>query len=530
VLLRRALIHAVLMMAVASAWASSLWPQSDLPEDDVMQETLRFTRIFTAIQSNYMDALDSEQVIYNGGIRGGLSALDPFSSFFDPDQFEQLRQFTVGKSRGFGSILYVQTGKVLVLQTAEGSPSHRAGLGPGDEIVSLNGTRMDRLDFQSLIELLQRSRSQKVRLGVVRPGKFVSEDFDLYPAEIPNPSVDKSYLLQPGTAYLHVSSFDIKTPQEVAEAVEKLGGSDLKGLLLDLRDNRGGVVDAAVGLASVFLKPDLLVLTQRGRSMAEKSLRTFAVPLSFDTPMIVLINGTTASSAEVFVAALQEHDRAVVAGEPSFGKGVVESVVPLSARTGLALTTAQYFTPSGRSIQRRLPGTALADPDSSLRAGADPKFHTDNGRPLAAGGGILPDVALESIVRDPWVSFLNERGIFTIFASEYLTLHGKIDPKFEPDAETLEAFKSYLDRQRIRTPGEYWAPDAEYLKHRIKVELFNLVLGLTAGDEVDVRGDPQVQQCLKLLPKIPTLLLPPAPRPVIKRPKPVNPVSNRSPR
>ena len=205
---------------------------------------LKFTRIYSAMEANYMDPLDSGQVIYNGAVRGGLSALDPFSSFFDPEQFEQLRQFTQGKSRGFGSVLYVQPGKILVLQTAEGSPSRRAGLGPGDEIVSVNGTRIDRLDLQSLINLLQQARSQTVRLGVIRPGRVVSEDFELHPAEVPTPSVDKSFLLAPGIAYLHINSFDIKTPQEAAETIGKLGGAALKGLLLDLRDNRGGVLDA----------------------------------------------------------------------------------------------------------------------------------------------------------------------------------------------------------------------------------------------------------------------------------------------
>jgi carboxyl-terminal processing protease len=518
-MLRHTSLRTLLLATLIAIAASLLHSQSELPSDEVSQEALKFTRIYSALEANYMDPLDSEQVIYNGAARGGLAALDPFSSFFDPEQFEQLRQFTQGKSRGFGSVLYVQPGKILVLQTAEGSPSRRAGLGPGDEIVSVNGTRIDRLDLQSLIYLLQHARAQTVRLGVIRPGRVVSEDFELHPAEVPTSSVDKSFLLAPGIAYLHVNSFDIKTPQEVAETIGKLGGAALKGLLLDLRDNRGGVLDAATGLASVFLKPDLLVLTQRGRAVPEKNYRTFQTPACFKMPIVVLVNGTTASAAEVFVAALQEHDRALVAGEPSFGKGVVESVATLSEGTGLALTTAQYFTPSGRSIQRPLPGTALADPDSGLKRGSSSNFHTDSGRLLAASGGILPDVTLESVVRDPWFTFLNERGAFTSFASEYLTLHGKVDASFEPDAAIIEAFRSYLERQHIRTPEEYWGPDQEVLKLRIKTELFNLVFGLATGDEIETRGDPQVKQAIELFPKINALLQPHPPNLATTRPK-----------
>jgi carboxyl-terminal processing protease len=503
-----AIIRSGLLAACVWLGAAPLPAQNAPPDDDVTREVLKFTRVYGAVESNFMDPVDSEHAIFNGGIRGGLSALDPFSNFFDAEQFEQLRQFTMGTAKGFGSVLYVQPGKILVLQTAENSPSRRAGLGPGDEVVSVNGTRVDRLDLRSLIDLLQRARSQTVRLGVIRPGRVVAEDFELHPAEVATPSVDKAFLMEPGIGYLHLSAFDLKTPQEVAENIHKLGGAALKGLLLDLRDNRGGVLDAATALASLFLKPDQLVLTQRGRAMPEKSYKTFAAPARFEMPLVVLVNATTASAAEVFVAALQEHDRALIAGEPTFGKGVVESVVQLSHQTGLALTTAQYFTPSGRSIQRALPGTALADPAASLRSGSGPHFRTDNGRPLTPGGGIAPDVTLESVVRNPWVTFLNQRGVFTSFASEYLTVRGKIDEKFEPDDATLDILKAYLTRQRIRTPEEYWGPDQDYLKLRIKTELFNLVFGLAAGDQVETRGDPQVLQALQLFPRINALLKP----------------------
>ena len=305
-------------------------------------------------------------------MRGMLSTLDPFSAFFDRDQFELLKQQTRGEALGFGSILYVTPGKILVLQTAQGSPSWRAGLGPGDEIVEINGTRVNRVGFQTLVELLRRSRSHPVRLGVIHPGKFVSQDFELKPAEVALPSVDKSFLLSPGIGYIHLSGFEEKTPQEVLDAMVQLATPPLEGLVLDLRDNHGGVVDAAIGVASLFLKPDTLVMTMRGRSSPEKAQRTSAASKQFDLPMIILVNGDTASASEVLAAALQEHDRAVIAGEPTYGKGVVQSVTALSENTGLALTTAQYFTPSGRSIQRPLPGTALATPGRELDPGPTP--------------------------------------------------------------------------------------------------------------------------------------------------------------
>ena len=504
----------ILFSTGAVLFASPLLSRADEPTDDVAEETQAFTSIYSVIEANSADPVDPDRAIFDGAIRGMLAALDPFCSFLDADQFEQHRQFTQGEAHGFGSILLVEPGKVLVLQTAEGSPSRRAGLGPGDEIVEINGQRCDRLGMESLIELLQRARSQSVRLGVIHPGEVVAHEHGLNPAELPMPTVDKSFLLQSGIAYIHVMSFDGGTPQEVLDAIKQLSGTNLRGLLLDLRGNHGGVLDAAIGLASLFLKPEVLVVTQRGRAMPEKSLRTAAAPAHFDLALIVLVNGETASAAEVLAAALQEHDRAVIAGEPTLGKGVLESVTALSAGTGLTLTTALYFTPGGRSIQRPLPGTALTLLDPALATSSNPPhgFYTDNGRLITAAGGIVPDVAIPAPKRDPWVAALDTSGTFTSFASEYLTTHAKVDRSFEPDAQILGLFRDYLVRKRLQVPEESWSQNEDYLKLRIKTGLLNLIFGLSVGDELETRSDPQVQKAITLFPEIPSVLKPPLPK------------------
>lgn len=492
----------VLLLAIPAGAA-------ELPDDEVTRQSLRFTQIYGLLEDHFVEPLEPDAAIFDGAIRGMLRTLDPFSAFFDPEQFENLQQFARGRVRGFGSILFVQAGKILVLQTAEGSPARRAGLGPGDEIVSVNGQRVDRLDLESLIRLLQQARQQRVRLGVIRPGKILPEDFELNPANVATPTVDKAFLLEPGVAYLHITSFDQKTAHEVAQALANLGAEKLQGVLLDLRDNYGGVLDSAVELAGLFLPSDLPVLTMRGRATPPRTYRTQAASVQFDLPLVVLVNGNTASAAEVLAAALQEHDRALIAGEPTFGKGVVESVAPLSEKTGLALTTAQYFTPSGRSIQRPLPGTQLETPEAGVGA-AGGEFHTSAGRPLSAGGGIAPDVLLEPRRLNPWLSFLQQRGLFISFASDYLTRYGRVPQTFQPDETTLEQFRAYLGRQRILAPNEYWEESRDFLKLRIRAELLNLIYGLEAGEEVETRGDPQVVAAAALLPKVNALLRPPA--------------------
>jgi len=517
-------LHTTLLATLLFLTAPGLYPQtSSGPPDEVAAQAVKFTALYNAIEQHYVEPVDPDHAIFDGGIRGMLSALDPFCAFLDRDQFELMKQQARGESIGFGSVLYVSVGKVLILQTAQGSPSFRAGLAPGDEIVAINGQRIDRLDFQSLIDLLKSSRSRPVRLGVIRPGRLVPEDFNLRPAEVALPSVDKAFLWSPGIAYLHIASFEGKTPEEVATALDGMDALHLKGLLLDLRDNHGGIVDSAAAVASLFLKQGDLVLTTRGRAMKETVYRVPQMPRHYDLPIVTLVNGDTASAAEVLAAALQERDRAVIAGLPTYGKGVVQSVMELSEQTGLALTAGQYFTPSGRSIQRPLAGTALTfaslSPSSvpkekaaKTTTGADPAgpvaatFHTDDGRPVTVGGGITPDVTIAGRSDDPWLAFVTQRGYLTSYAESYLTTHGRLAEPFEVSPEVLEDFKTTLGRNGVRVPDEYWSKDQDYLKLRLRVELTNLVYGLERGDELETKGDPQVQQAASLFPRLALIL------------------------
>ena len=497
--------------------SASAAPDTGTASDAVTDSAAEVARVYAALEANTADPLDPDHVILDGGIRQGLATLDPFSSFFDSDQFRQLQQQQRGQAIGFGSILYVQTGKILVISAAPDSPSGRAGIGPGDEIVEVNGTRIAGLDFQSMVELLQQAREKPVRLGVIHPGKAVAQDYELKPAEVDMPTVDKTFLLRPGIGYLHVTSFESNTPQEVAQALAGLQKSApnaaLHGVILDLRDNHGGQVQAALGVASIFLPTGMSVLTVRGRAQPPQTLRTVELPSGFRTwrgPLVVLVNGETASAAEVVAAALEEHDRAVIAGEPTFGKGVVQNVLPLSDNMGLALTVAQYFTPSGRSIQRPIPGTSLADMAPS-RTGDISGLRTDDGRTLASGGGVTPDVILPTRDLDPWVQFIDQRGAFTEFADRYRSAHPDVSRSFQPDDQVLGDFQDFLHQNGLRTPENYWEQDHDYLQLRIRTELMNIIYGVAVGDEVATKGDPQVQGAEELFPRIPELLKPAPP-------------------
>ena len=348
-------------------------------EDQAIRESLqRIAKVYDLVATHLADPVNAEKAIYEGAIRGALSQLDPFSVFLDSDQFQLLQQQQRGVQRGFGAILNVQAGRITVLQSLPGSPFGRAGLGPGDRIVAINGHRVAVMDLRELVEVLEQAKSGRVRLSVLQSGKAVPNDFELDPAEMPSPTVDKKFLLAPDVGYLHVARFEESTPAEIKEALEDWKKGNLQGLILDLRDNPGGALEPTVGAASLFLQQGQAVVSFGGRALPEKKYVVDALPLWRDLPLVVLVNGKTASAAEIVAAAFQDHDRAWVVGEASFGKGVVESVMQLSEGAALALTTARYFTPQGRSVQRALPGTALAD----ILGKGGKQFYSDAGRPL----------------------------------------------------------------------------------------------------------------------------------------------------
>ncbi len=461
-------------------------PEPEDPEVATSLET--FSRVYQAVETHYVDPVHPDAAILDGAIRGLLSALDPFSSFFDPDQFQQLRQQQRGKSKGFGSILYVQSGKLVILQTFEGSPTWRAGLGPGDEIVEINGKRVDRLPLRDLVQLLQRSRSQRVRLGIVQSGKILAKNFVLDPAEVSPPSVNLALRLSGEVGYVHLQGFDTRTPQELGGTLRELGADILKGLIMDLRGNRGGVLDSAVKVAGMFLPAGEPVVTLRGRAVPEKTFSTPVPNPHYDFPVVVLVNGESASAAEIVAGALQDHDRAVILGEPSFGKATVQTVLPLSDQMGMALTTAEYLTPSGRSLQRPLGPHRVTGGGSHGQA--------------EPGGGIIPDVNAASWQLDSWTQFLERRTVMINFAQYYLTAWGDVTEDFEVTEKVMERFRDFLKRARIRIPKSAWKKNQAYLKARIQVELLNLTVGLRKGDEAQARHDPLVQKAVEVLSRL----------------------------
>jgi carboxyl-terminal processing protease len=469
-------------------------PPQDDAADQLARDLKKMIDVFTIADREAADPVIPDSAFYQGAIPGMLKTLDPHSIFFDPGQFEQLKQMQKSESKGFGSVVSVLPGRVIVLQAMEGTPSAKSGLTAGDEILAINGYELARLEFEQLVQLLTAARQQEAQLYVRRPGDARILRFTLKPELVDTPSIDRAFLLAPQIGYLRIASFEEATGKLAREKTEALGGENLKGLIIDLRNNPGGAVQAALETASLFLNPDQLVFSVKGRNAKTEEVRVPKLARPYKFPVAVLINGKSASASEILSGALQDHDRATILGEPSYGKGLVQRVYSLSSNSGLALTTAFYYTPSGRSIQKPLAFGQL-DSKAIVPLGS---FHTDAGREVRGGGGIQPDEEVEPLQLSRLEMVLDASGTITTFSSEYVQTHD-IAPDFDVTPDLLDQLRVFLSARQIQPSVSDFLRDRAWIQSRLKQEIMNLKFGVAKGDEVEMQRDVLVQTALKKL-------------------------------
>jgi len=467
---------------------------ADDPAVDLAKQLKTIISVYATAEREAADPVSADALLFQGAIPSMLRTLDPHSVFFDPNQFEQLKQMQQGEQKGFGTVVSVLPGRVIVLQALTGSPASKAGLGAGDEILAINGIPLARLEFEQLIGLLTQARQQQAMLDVRHPGESATAHLTMSPELVDTPSVDRIFLIAPRVGYLRITAFENETGKLVKQAVEKLGGEYLRGLIIDLRDNPGGDVAAATQAAGLFLSPGQLIFTITGRSHKQEDARVDKLASPYTFPLAVLVNGKSASASEIVSGALQDHDRAFILGEPSYGKGLVQQVYPLSSNTGLALTTAFYYTPSGRSIQKPLEGGQL-DKATTVKQGP---FKTDSGRAVRGGGGIQPDEVVYPEAQTRLRLVLDATGLFTTFAAEYLRGH-EIADDAEVTGAMLDDLRVFLSARSIQPGIGEWLADREWISNRLKQELLTLKFGVAKGDEIEMRRDAVVKAALKKL-------------------------------
>jgi carboxyl-terminal processing protease len=473
-------------------------------DGDVRDSLRSFSDVYRVVQENYAEPVNPDKAIYNGAIPGMLRVLDPHSNFFDPKSYAALREEQRGKYYGVGMQVGPRNNKVIVIAPFAGAPAYRAGIRPGDIIIAVDGKQTDNMSTSDVAELLKGPKGTSVKITVLREGSDKPLDFNVIRDEIPRYSVDVHFLIRPGIGYIHVAGFQETTEKEVRDALDEFG--DIHGLILDLRQNPGGLLSEGVGVADQFLKKGQVIVSHHGRASAEKVYKATHGNGGKDYPIVVLVNRGTASAAEIVAGAIQDHDRGLIAGETTFGKGLVQTVYPLSENTGLALTTAKYYTPSGRLIQRDYTGVSLYDYYYNDRDNADAPIGnhevkmTDSGRPVYGGGGITPDVKIPNEKTNRFEDELLEKYAFFNFAKHYVINH-QVSKQFEVDDQVMQEFRKFLDEQKITFTEADLAQNLDWIKSNIKAELFINEFGQQEGMQVHAENDPEVEKALELLPQ-----------------------------
>jgi len=346
------LFIAVFIMGLLLGHSNGIFPVSAATEKTYKNLKI-FTHVLDLIQKSYVEEVKIEDLI-DGAIKGMLSTLDPHSSFMPPDMYKELQVETKGSFGGLGIEITIKDGVLTVVSPIEGTPAFKSGIKPGDKVVKIEGKSTKNMTLMDAVKKMRGPKGKKITISIMRKGFTELKNITIIRDIIKIQSV-KSRVLEEGFGYIRLTTFQERTGDDLEKALDELESMEggLKGLILDLRNNPGGLLEQAFKVGDIFLDSGLIVYTD-GRVESQKmNFKAKKVGAHMDFPMVVLVNGGSASASEIIAGALQDHDRAVILGTQTFGKGSVQTIIPLKDGSGLKLTTARYYTPKGRSIQAK---------------------------------------------------------------------------------------------------------------------------------------------------------------------------------
>ncbi len=478
-------------------------------EDDMARGVRSLAEAYSVVEQNFADPVSSERAMYEGAIPGMLRTLDPHSNFLDPTEFRDMQRRQHAQYFGVGMEIAVDEGQVVVHQPFPGSPAWNAGLRRGDIVAAVDGHETKGMDTTEVANLLRGPRGTPVSVKIERPGASEPLTLKVIRGEIQTSVVD-AYWLKPGIAYLGITTFEAENvSQDMEAALHALGEESIQGLVLDLRGNPGGLLNEAVAVAGHFLQNGQTVVSHRGRAEEEQVFRAKAQPYGQKYPIIVTVDRRSASASEIVSGALQDHDRAWVIGETTFGKGLVQGQFPLSEGAALLLTIAHYYTPSGRLIQRDYQHRSFFDYYYAGRNDGpnlqDVKA-TDSGRKVYGGGGITPDEKYDPPKGNLFERRLVVSNLFFHFGSVYFAGRTPSVPEnWAPDQETLQAFHTFLDTQKVPYSEDEFTSNRQWILEQLRWEIYSRALGKKMADRAAMRSDPEVNYAIQSMPKAESL-------------------------
>ena len=491
-----------------------------------------FKEALGVIRENYIDGnkLDYNNV-YKSSMTGMLRTLDPHSTYFDREEFEELKADQRSEYTGIGATIQNfsigEQQETYITATFANSPASRGGLRYGDRIDAVDGVAMHGKPSADVRDKIRGPRDSHVKVTVTRATTGKVETVEIVRASVLQPSVPDYYFIRPGVGYIDMThGFNYDTAEGLQDALDHLHQRGLNSIVLDLRNNPGGFLDSAIAVAGTFLPQGQLILTQKGRSGQSDRVYKSNNPDPDRTPLVILVNEFTASASEIVSGAMQDHDRAMIVGQTTFGKGLVQSIIPMDYGTGLTLTSAKYFTPSGRLIQRDYSeggwynyisrGGTLRDPNGNQNP-VGPASKTDTGRSVYGGGGITPDEAVKPQIftapqvrlRDPIFFFSREVANGRISGLDKYKVNGTIE--FEHDIEPADfpmndavfnAFKDYVAKDanwKAFTPQ--LESNREFIQQQLRWQLATAAYGTVAALQVLTKDDPQIAKAVEVVPR-----------------------------
>ncbi len=443
-----------------------------------------------------------------GAIGGMLKTLDPHSVFMNREEYRRMQEDQVGRFYGIGMIISMRNAKITVVAPIANTPAARIGLRSGDIIYEINGESTEDMNTTDAVKLLRGKKGTKVNITIKRPGVKKLLHFTVERAEIPERTVEYAFMADRSTGYILLKSFGEKSGEEMLNALEQLKKKGMRRLVLDLRNNPGGLLTAAVYISDLFLPKGDLIVSIRGRTASERTDFYAKQNMGFENlPIVVLINRGSASGSEIVAGSIQDNDRGLIVGKTSWGKGLVQSVFKIGSDEALALTTAKYYTASGRCIQRDY-SHSFADyfnpneKELEKEEASLPTFKTKTGRIVRGGGGITPDKEVNMGTLDSFLVNLRFRtSAFFRFAVDYTNHHKKIPRDFQADRKVMNAFKSFLKEKKISYTKKDFKKDHSYIKTTIEQEILSIKYGLEAGARRFLNIDEQFKVAVSSFPE-----------------------------
>lgn len=482
-------------------------------QNDVRKRMLEYTDLLAAVTLWAPEEVGSDKFVYSS-IDGMLRALDPHTSFLEPKEYSDMQDRQKGSFYGLGILVTKRNDQVTVITPLEGTPAARLGIRAGDVIAEVEGTSTDDLTLDEVVKRLKGPKGTTVHIKILRVGIKEPIPLTIVRAAIPTNSISNVLMLKPGVGYIRIKDFTATTVRELDEAIAKLKEQGMQKLVLDLRQNPGGLLDAAVGVADHFLDKGQMVVYTKGRT--SDSAQDYVAPgkhQKLEMPMVVVINRGSASASEIVAGAIQDHDRGMVVGETSWGKGLVQSVYTLQYGAGLALTTSKYFTPSGRNIQRDYSSFYdyyVAEENDDGSSSEMPlkdrkKFQTITGRTVYGGGGITPDVFAKPAPLSRTTQLLEVRSAIFNYGVEYAAKHPDLNKDIVVTANVIEEFVRYAADKDIAPVADIRAAlqkpdDRRYIERALRAEIIAAKYGFDASYPFRLQGDSQIEKALEILP------------------------------